>query len=152
MSVRSSELYGGVDLRKVNRRTLEGLTMAGAMDVFQQNRSTIMATLPDALKIAEQKSRDDQAGIQDMFGMSVAADDNANSPANYSVQKDWSEEHRLANEKQTLGLYLTGHPINRYLPELAQFVTCRIVELKPTKNQTVVVAGLIVLGWAVWRR
>ena len=133
-----------VDLRKVNRRTLEGLTMAGAMDVFQQNRSTIMATLPDALKIAEQKSRDDQAGIQDMFGMSVAADDNANSPANYSVQKDWSEEHRLANEKQTLGLYLTGHPINRYLPELAQFVTCRIVELKPTKNQTVVVAGLIV--------
>ncbi|MCW8899184.1 MAG: DNA polymerase III subunit alpha [Gammaproteobacteria bacterium] len=134
-----------VDLRKVNRRTLEGLTMAGAMDVFKQHRSTIMATLPDALKIAEQKSRDAQAGIQDMFGMAVEADDgHLSGPENYSVQKDWSEELRLANEKTTLGLYLTGHPINRYLPELKQFVSGRLVELKPTKNQTVIVAGLVV--------
>ena len=135
-----------VDLRKVNRRTLEGLTMAGAMDVFQQNRSTIMATLPDALKIAEQKNRDEDAGIQDMFGMSQQVEDNeeASGPTHYSVQKDWSEEQRLTNEKQTLGLYLTGHPINRYLPELKQFVSCRIVELKPTKNQTIIVAGLVV--------
>ena len=134
-----------VDLRKVNRRTLEGLTMAGAMDVFGQNRSTIMASLPDALKVAEQKSRNDQAGIQDMFGMTVLPDDEeTQGPANYSKQKDWSEEQRLANEKQTLGLYLTGHPINRYLPELKRFVSGRIVELKPTKNQTVIVAGLVI--------
>ena len=135
-----------IDLRKVNRRTLEGLTMAGAMDVFKQNRSTIMATLPDALKIADQKSRDAEAGIQDMFGMAVEADNDGNlsGPENYSVQKDWSEELRLANEKATLGLYLTGHPINRYLGELKQFVSGRIVELKPTKNQTVIVAGLII--------
>lgn len=135
-----------VDLRKVNRRTLEGLTMAGAMDIFKQHRSTIMATLPDALKIAEQKSRDAQAGIQDMFGMAAEADaeGNVSGPENYSVQKDWSEEQRLSNEKTTLGLYLTGHPINRYLPELKQFVSGRIVELKPTKNQTVIVAGLVV--------
>lgn len=135
-----------IDLRKVNRRTLEGLTMAGAMDVFKQTRSTIMATLPDALKIAEQKSRDAQAGIQDMFGMVVEADaeGNLSGPENYSIQKDWSEELRLANEKTTLGLYLTGHPINRYLPELKQFVSGRLVELNPTKNQTVIVAGLVV--------
>jgi DNA polymerase-3 subunit alpha len=135
-----------VDLRKVNRRTLEGLTMAGAMDVFKQNRSTIMATLPDALKIAEQKTRDAQAGIQDMFGMLAATNDEGSDsgPESYSIQKDWSEELRLANEKITLGLYLTGHPINRYLPELKQFVSGRLVELKPTKNQTVIVAGLVV--------
>ena len=135
-----------VDLRKVNRRTLEGLTMAGAMDVFKQHRSTIMASLPDALKIADQKSRDAEAGIQDMFGMAAEADADGNlsGPENYSVQKDWSEELRLANEKATLGLYLTGHPINRYLVELKKFVSGRIVELKPTKNQTVIVAGLII--------
>ncbi|MDH5396224.1 MAG: OB-fold nucleic acid binding domain-containing protein, partial [Gammaproteobacteria bacterium] len=135
-----------VDLRKVNRRTLEGLTMAGAMDVFKQYRSTILATLPDALKIAEQKSRDAQAGMQDMFGMSVKTDTNGeqNGPASYTVQKDWSEEQRLFNEKQTLGLYLTGHPINRYLPELKQFTSCRISELNLTKNQTMVIAGLVV--------
>lgn len=135
-----------VDLRKVNRRTLEGLTMAGAMDVFKQNRSTIMATLPDALKIADQKSRDAEAGIQDMFGMTAEADNDGNlsGPEVYSIQKDWSEEQRLSNEKITLGLYLTGHPINRYLPELKQFVSGRLVEMKPTKNQTVIVAGLVV--------
>jgi len=135
-----------VDLRKVNRRTLEGLTMAGAMDVFNQYRSTIMATLPDALKIAEQKSRDDQAGIQDMFGMAAEADaeGNASGPESYTVQKDWREEQRLTNEKTTLGLYLTGHPINRYLPELKQFVSGRLSEMKPTKNATVIVAGLVV--------
>lgn len=135
-----------VDLRKVNRRTLEGLTMAGAMDVFKQHRSTIMATLPDALKIADQKSRDAEAGIQDMFGMAAEPDSEGNQsgPESYTIQKDWSEELRLSNEKATLGLYLTGHPINRYLPELKQFVSGRIVEMKPTKNQTVIVAGLII--------
>ncbi|MDH5659530.1 MAG: DNA polymerase III subunit alpha, partial [Gammaproteobacteria bacterium] len=135
-----------VDLRKVNRRTLEGLTMAGAMDVFKQHRSTIMASLPDALKIADQKSRDAEAGIQDMFGMAAGADADGNlsGPENYSIQKDWSEELRLSNEKATLGLYLTGHPINRYLAELKEIVSGRIVELKPTKNQTVIVAGLII--------
>ncbi len=135
-----------VDLRKVNRRTLEGLTMAGAMDIFKQHRSTIMATLPDALKIADQKSRDDQAGIQDMFGMDAVPDEqgNASGPESYTVQKDWSEELRLSNEKTTLGLYLTGHPINRYLPELKQIVSGRLSEMKPTKNATVIVAGLVV--------
>ena len=135
-----------VDLRKVNRRTLEGLTMAGAMDVFKQHRSTIMATLPDALKIADQKSRDAEAGIQDMFGMAAEPDSEGNQsgPESYTIQKDWSEELRLSNEKATLGLYLTGHPINRYLPELKKFVSGRIVEMKPTKNQTVIVAGLII--------
>ena len=134
-----------VDLKKVNRRTLEGLTMAGAMDVFEQHRSTIMATLPDALKIAEQKSRDAQAGIQDMFGMAAVPDEEGSSdgPESYSVQKDWSEEQRLNNEKTTLGLYLTGHPINRYLPELKKIVSGRLSEMKPTKNATVIVAGLV---------
>ncbi|MDH5370762.1 MAG: DNA polymerase III subunit alpha, partial [Gammaproteobacteria bacterium] len=114
-----------VDLRKVNRRTLEGLTMAGAMDVSKQHRSTIMASLPDALKIADQKSRDAEAGIQDMFGMAAGADADGNlsGPENYSIQKDWSEELRLSNEKATLGLYLTGHPINRYLAELKEIVS-----------------------------
>ncbi len=134
-----------VDLRKVNRRTLEGLVMAGALDVFAQNRATIMATLPDALKIAEQKMRNNQAGIQDMFGLAAEpVEGEGDGPETYSVQKDWSEELRLANEKATLGLYLTGHPINRYLPELKQFVTGRIAELKPSRNQTVIVAGLVI--------
>jgi len=76
-----------------------------------------------------------------LFGMSAQTEA---SPAHYLVQPDWHEDQRLSCEKQTLGLYLTGHPIERYLDELGRFVTARIVDLKPTNDQTVVVAGLII--------
>ena len=131
-----------IDTRKVNRRTLEALIMAGALDVFGENRATLMASLPAALKAAEQHSRDQAVGMQDLFGIAVAAE--ADSPVAYHRQPEWSEDERLAAEKQTLGLYLTGHPIERYLEELSGFVSARIVDLKPTRDQTVVVAGLII--------
>ncbi|MGD8407665.1 MAG: DNA polymerase III subunit alpha [Thiohalophilus sp.] len=132
-----------IDTRKVNRRTLEALIMAGALDMFGENRATLMASLPAALKIAEQHSRDQAVGMQDLFGIAVALETD-NSPVAYHRQPEWSEDERLSAEKQTLGLYLTGHPIERYLDELAGFVSARIVDLKPTRDQTVVVAGLII--------
>lgn len=130
-----------VELKKVNRRTFEALIMAGALDVFEQNRATLMASLPSALKLAEQQSHNREVGMEDLFGMSPQVE---SSPARYLSQPDWSEDQRLSFEKQTLGLYLTGHPIERYLPELGRFTTARIVDLKPANDQTVVVAGLIV--------
>ena len=130
-----------IELKKVNRRTLEALVMAGALDVFEQNRATLMASLPAALKIAEQQTRNREVGMEDLFGMSAQTE---SSPAHYLVQPDWHEDQRLSCEKQTLGLYLTGHPIERYLEELGRFVTARIVDLKPTNDQTVIVAGLII--------
>ena len=66
----------------------------------------------------------------------------------YITVKPWSEEERLLGEKETLGLYLTGHPITRYENELAKFITTRIVDLKPhqgqSKDQTFIVAGLVI--------
>ena len=132
-----------VDLRKVNRRTLEGLVLSGALDVFGETRATLVASLPAALKIAEQHSRNAEAGIQDLFGITPAADTDY-GPGSYHRLPEWLDDQRLHNEKQTLGLYLTGHPIDRYLPELKKFISSRIVELKPTRNQTMMVAGLIV--------
>ncbi len=132
-----------IEIKKVNRRTLEGLIMAGALDVFGENRATLMASLPAALKTAEQEHRNREAGIDDLFGLAPKTD-SGDASVEYHRQPDWSEEQRLSCEKQTLGLYLTGHPINRYLPELKCFTSARIIDLKPAKNQTVVVAGLIV--------
>jgi DNA polymerase-3 subunit alpha len=57
---------------------------------------------------------------------------------------EWDDEHRLLAEKETLGLYLTGHPINRYETELKQITSTSLVELKPSRDQTVVVAGMVV--------
>ena len=129
-----------IDGKKVNRRTLDALIMAGALDVFKQNRATLLASLPKAIKIAEQHSSNIAVGQNDMFGVSqsVNVDD-----SQYEIQKDWSDQQRLACEKQTLGLYLTGHPVEQYLPELKEIVTDRIINLRPAKR-TVLAAGLII--------
>lgn len=129
------------DSRKVNRRTMEALTMAGALDVFGQTRATLMASLPAAMQIAEQHARNRDLGQTDMFGM---VDKVETGPGSYHEMEEWDDEQRLACEKQTLGLYLTGHPIERYEPELVQFTSSRIVDLKPTYDQSVIVAGLII--------
>ncbi|MFV1983094.1 MAG: DNA polymerase III subunit alpha [Thiohalomonadales bacterium] len=136
------DLCRRVDLKKVNKRTFEGLIMAGALDVFKQTRSTLMATLGGAVKIAEQYSRNSKLGQNDLFGESPEVNDTG--PGSYNIQDEWGEEQRLSCEKQTLGLYLTGHPINRYLEELSHFTSSRIVELKPKRDQLVVIAGLII--------
>lgn len=130
-----------VDSRKVNRRTMEALIMAGALDVFEQNRATLLASLPAAMQIADQHAKNQNVGMDDLFGI---VDQVETGPGSYHEMPDWDDEQRLACEKQTLGLYLTGHPIERYEPELVQFVSSRIVDLKPTHNQSVIVAGLII--------
>jgi len=131
-----------IDLRKVNRRALETLIRAGALDRLGPNRASLMESLTKALQAGEQHLRDGKTGQNDLFGFassSESAQDNR-----MTVVPEWDEIQLLEAEKETLGLYLSGHPINRYEKELKNFVSCRIAELKPDKNQTVVIAGLIV--------
>ena len=131
-----------IDLKKANRRVLEALIKAGALDNLGANRATLMSSLESALQTAEQHLANDNAGVMDMFGFEPAGQ--PDSSGQYNHVAEWDEEQRLSGEKETLGLYLTGHPIDRYLGELEQFVTARIDQLKPTGNQAVVVAGMIV--------
>ncbi len=131
-----------IDLKKANRRVLEALIRAGALDELGPNRATLMAALPQALAMAEQHLQNHQAGVEDLFGFDGGA--LVSSPARYEQMAEWPEDVRLGGEKETLGLYLTGHPIDQYLEELKRFISSRIVDLKPSRDQTVVVAGLIV--------
>ncbi len=135
------DLCRRIDLKKANRRTLEALIMAGALDCLGMGRATLVATLPEAVQMAEQHTRDIAVGQNDMFGAAGAVHAVAGA---YTELPEWTEDERLSHEKQTLGLYLTGHPIERHLPELARFTSSRIADLKPTRDQTVIIAGLIV--------
>ena len=129
-----------IDLKKANRRVLETLIRSGAMDRLGPNRATLMDALPEALRIAEQRLRDAAMGQTDLFGLGG----DVAGTGQYRPRREWDEEERLRGEKETLGLYLTGHPIERYLPELERFISSRIVDIKPTRNQVITVAGLIV--------
>ncbi len=130
-----------VDAKKMNRRVLDALIKAGAFDKIGPHRASIMASLEIALQHAEQKLRDLTHGQHDLLGALTTK----TSAVTYISAPEWSEHDRLFGEKETLGLYLTGHPIRRYLHELAHFTADRICELRPTgKNQTATVAGIII--------
>ncbi len=116
-----------IDLRKANRRVQEALIRAGALDRLGANRATLMAELPDALKSAEQHSRNSDAGMFDLFGSELP--DGQAASSGRPALPEWDEEQRLTAEKETLGLYLTGHPIDRYEAELARVISGRIGEL-----------------------
>ncbi|BAV33857.1 DNA polymerase III subunit alpha [Sulfuricaulis limicola] len=130
-----------IDLRKVNRRVLESLIKAGALDGLGTHRAALMASLNAALAAADQHSRNLEAGQSDIFGATAAAPTEAHV---YETVAEWSEEQRLDGERDTLGLYLTGHPIARYAEELKAITDATIAEIKPSSDSTLVVAGLVV--------
>ncbi len=113
-----------VDLRKVNKRVLESLIRAGAMDCFKATRATLDASLSDAVRIADQSAKDADAGQNDLFGF--AEPDQGNDSPALIEKPEWDDDFRLGAEKDTLGLYLTGHPITRHLDELAKFTSSRL--------------------------
>ena len=129
-----------IDLKKINKRTLEALIRSGALDCLGIDRASIMAQLPEAVQAADQARSNRETGIMDLFG---EVEEVQRKPA--KPVKPWSDEVRLKGEKDTLGLYLTGHPIDVYRPELKSFIPVRINELTPTRRGvTTVFAGLVV--------
>ncbi len=139
-----------VDMKKINRRVMTSLVKAGAMDSLGGHRASLDASLAKALLIAEQHRDNSDSGQNDMFGL-IAVDhsDEANEPL--IEIEPWTEEQILSAEKETLGLYLSGHPIDRYSNELAQFIPKKISELDAPESKgykrnekSVITAGLIV--------
>ena len=134
-----------IDLRKANRRVLDTLVRAGALDQLGAGRSTLMATLTKAIKLAEQTQKNNDMGQTDLFGNMVKEEGTpGHSDEYYITQAEWDDEVRLTGEKETLGLYLTGHPIDRYESELKQFISSRLNKLQPGRDQNVTIAGLVV--------
>jgi DNA polymerase-3 subunit alpha len=131
-----------IDTRKANRRVLESLIRAGALDELGPNRATLMATLPQALQMADQESRAQASGTGDMFGFDSGVLEE--SPASFEEVPEWEEDIRLAGEKETLGLYLTGHPINKYEDELGTFISCRLANVSADKPRSMTLAGLVI--------
>jgi DNA polymerase-3 subunit alpha len=132
------------DPRRVNRRAIEALVRAGAFDSLGEDRALLMASLDEALRAAEQSASNREAGMDDLFGDPVRAAAAGDVYANFRHIRPWAARQRLAGEKETLGLYVTGHPIDEYEQELRRFAPCRIADLRAEGQKSQVVAGLIV--------
>jgi len=120
-----------VDLSRLNRRTLETLIRAGAGDSLHRNRAALMQALPDILNEAERFQADREAGQSSLFGGGVTtsgptADESASPLPNVP---DWTTRQRLRAERETLGLYLSGHPMDEVREELAEITTTTLDNL-----------------------
>jgi len=131
-----------VDLKRVNKRALEALIRGGAMDAIGPSRARLMATIEEAVQRAGQNARNQNAGMIDMFG-EVVPEDNEDVYQSSESVREWNEKERLSQEKDTLGLYLTGHPFDEYEKEVRRFSPNSILNLKPSRNKVNVV-GLII--------
>ena len=133
-----------VDLQKVNKRSLEALVHAGAFDsvgpeqIPGHARALMMTLLPEAVKAAEQQNTNASAGISDLFGEVVSARPNDTAESIYQMTQKvypWSNREVLQKEKDTIGLYLTGHPLDDYAEELYEISGNRISQLKVSRTK-----------------
>jgi DNA polymerase-3 subunit alpha len=151
-----TEFCRRVDHDRLNRRALEAMIKAGAMDGFGQSRHSLMHQVPEALASADQQARAAAAGQNDMFGLDEPASvPDAPEPLELV---EWPERILLNNEKEALGLYLTGHPFDAVRADAMAFVEGKLSDLvaEPApqssrgerdysqRGREVTVAGLVV--------
>jgi DNA polymerase III subunit alpha len=115
-----ADLCRRIDLQRVNRRVFEALIRSGSLDLIGANRASLTAELERAMHLGEQNSRAISVGQVDLFGLSAAEN---------TAVADWSEAERLAGERETLGLFLSGHPITPYEPDLKFLVSARLADV-----------------------
>ena len=132
-----------VGSKKLNKRVLESLVRSGAVDALGPNRAVLWASIPAALQSADQDARNQDAGMFDLFGESEEVVD-ADPFEQFMSAREWSDKERLNGEKDTLGLYVTGHPIDEYESELKHFVSRKLQELQPARGRAQKMAGLVV--------
>jgi len=145
------DLCRRVDSKRVNRRTLENMVRAGALDGVEPTRAGAMQALPDAMRAAEQGGRAEQAGQGDLFGMAPETPDTPGEETRSGgVVQEWPLRERLTAEREALGFYLTGHPLDEHQDDLAG-ITRHIadvaswIERNPGKRlKGVTLAGMVV--------
>jgi DNA polymerase-3 subunit alpha len=121
-----AEFCRRADHEKINRRAIEAMIKAGAMDGFGETRRGMMHQLEDALRSADQHARAAAAGQNDMFGLEPVADEPEHEPVRLA---EWQERKYLSAEKEALGLYLTGHPFDAVRHDARYFADGKLADI-----------------------
>lgn len=122
-----------VDQRKVNRRVIESLIKAGAFDGFAK-RKQLMFILPKAIEIGQRKQRQAKTAQLSLFAKEEVG-------LSLPEMQEWPEEMRLANEKDALGIYLTGHPLRRYQQQLISLTNTNTEQISHLEDGAPVTIG-----------
>ena len=136
------DLCERVDLRTVNKRVMENLIKAGALDSIGRDRAVLYHNVDRAIEWGQRKQHETAVGQGGLFAMLAdASDDNG---AMMAPAEPWPQALQLAHEKETLGFYITGHPLRRYLTEIQAVANVSTANLADKESGSEVVIGGIV--------
>ena len=133
-----------VDSRKVNSRVIESLIKSGSFDSVDCKRSQLMAVVDQAMEKAKAVQRDKQSGQMSLFALAPETDTSDKSAITLPDIPEWEERERLTKEKETVGFYLSGHPLDEDIEEIKTIADTDIAGLADfSEDQPVRIGGLI---------
>lgn len=130
-----------VNLRSVNRKVIESLIKAGAFDYLEMPRSHLFAMIEEAIEHGTKVQKSKEKGEVEIFS--------AHPTTHYTNRNlisslpEWSESRRLSYEKDMLGVYLTGHPVEKYLPLIKMYSSVSISDIPSINNGEITVGGIL---------
>ncbi len=135
-----------VDLRRVNKRVVEALIKCGAFDTLQGRRAQFMAVLEEAMESGQKLQREKESGQESLFGTDQIVTQNGHAYGQLPELEEWPENVLLANEKEAIGFYITGHPLARHSEAIKRFATCATADLGEQNDKAEVSVCGIVTG------
>jgi DNA polymerase-3 subunit alpha len=117
-----------VDFRKINKRMIESLIKCGAFDSMGHNRHQLMECYEEILELSQKRQKEQDSGQASFFDTLIkhSNDDRQNTGQEYNLPDihEWDQKELLANEKEMLGFYITGHPLLRFSEKLSSVTNC----------------------------
>jgi len=138
-----------VDHRKVNRRVIESLIKSGAFDSTGARRSQMMSVLEEALEAGQKIQKDRSSGQFSLFE-TMGMDSHGTTYSPFPEMEEWNESELLNYEKESLGFFITGHPLARYEPVLKKFANADTLKLQDLSEGRVVRIGGIVRDYKLY--
>lgn len=132
-----------VDLRTVNKKTIESLVMAGAFDSINKNRAQLLKAVEQTIAAAQSAQEHAERGQDSLFGGDVKSAGNITIAPNLPTVPMWSDSEKLTNEKAVLGFYVSGHPLLKYEKEINAFANVHLGDVEGIKSGTVRAGGVI---------
>ncbi|MFW6082324.1 MAG: OB-fold nucleic acid binding domain-containing protein, partial [Desulfosalsimonas sp.] len=152
LEIRSRERFASVfdfcrrvDLRKVNKRVLESLIQCGAFDSTGYTRAALMAAAEDAIDYGQRVQKEKNDPQMSLFGGGGNEADAVNAPGVEDIP-EWDEKHLLELEKEAIGFYITGHPLDEYRDVMEKYANVDALSIKEdrTSDQDIVRIGGII--------
>ncbi|MFP4256554.1 MAG: DNA polymerase III subunit alpha [Desulfobacterales bacterium] len=152
LEIRSQERFASifdfcrrVDLRRVNKRVLESLIQCGAFDSMGYSRAALMASAEDAIDYGQRVQKEKNDPQMSLFGGASNEADAVNAPSVEDIP-EWDEKHLLELEKEAIGFYITGHPLDEYRDLMEKYANVDALSIKEdrTSDQDIVRIGGII--------